>query len=35
MAAIAQLPMRQMVSALHILTDLTLPYGEVIYDYMA
>jgi acetoacetate decarboxylase len=35
LAPVAQLPVRRVVSALHILTDLTLPYGEVVYDYLA
>lgn len=35
LAPVAQLPVRSVVSALHILTDLTLPYGEVVHDYLA
>lgn len=35
MANVAQFPVRQVISATHILTDLTLPYGKVIHDYLA
>jgi len=35
MAAVTQLPKRQVVSALHILTDLPPPCDKMIYDYMA
>ncbi|MGH8570339.1 MAG: acetoacetate decarboxylase, partial [Gammaproteobacteria bacterium] len=31
---IAELPVLEMVSAVHILTDLTLPLGAVVYDYL-
>jgi acetoacetate decarboxylase len=34
MAPIADLPVRKVVSAVHILTDLTLPYGRVEVDYL-
>lgn len=34
MAPVADLPVRKIVSAVHILTDLTLPYGKVEHDYM-
>lgn len=34
MAPVAHLPVRKVISATHILTDLTLPYGEVIHDYL-
>ena len=34
LANVAQLPVLEVVSAIHILTDLTLPYGEVVYDYL-
>ncbi len=35
LAPVADLPVRKIVSAIHILTDLTLPYGEVVHDYLA
>ena len=34
MANVAELPVKRVISAAHILTDLTLPYGKVIYDYL-
>jgi len=34
MAPVANLPIRRIVSAIHILADLTLPYGHVVYDYL-
>ncbi len=34
MAPVADLPVRRVLSAAHILTDLTLPYGNVIFDYL-
>lgn len=34
LAPVAQLPVKKIVSAAHILTDLTLPYGRVIHDYL-
>lgn len=34
MAPVAMLPVRKVISAAHILTDLTLPYGKVVHDYM-
>lgn len=34
MAPIADLPVRRIVSAAHIISDLTLPYGRVVYDYL-
>jgi len=34
MAPVAELPVRKVISATHILTDLTLPYGKVVFDYM-
>lgn len=34
MAPIANLPVRRVLSTAHILSDLTLPYGEVVYDYL-
>jgi acetoacetate decarboxylase len=35
LAPVASLPVREVVSAIHINTDLTLPYGEVVHDYLA
>jgi acetoacetate decarboxylase len=34
MAPVADLPIRRIVSAVHILSDLTLPYGRVVHDYL-
>jgi acetoacetate decarboxylase len=34
MAPVADLPVRKVLSAVHILTDLTLPYGKVVFDYL-
>ncbi len=34
LAPVACLPVRKVVSAVHIQSDLTLPYGTVIHDYM-
>lgn len=34
MANVADLPVKKVISAAHIQTDLTLPYGKVIYDYL-
>lgn len=34
LAPVAQFPVKRVVSATHIMTDLTLPYGEVVYDYL-
>jgi acetoacetate decarboxylase len=34
MAPVADLPVRKVLSATHILTDLTLPYGKVAFDYL-
>ena len=34
MAPIADLPIRRIVSAVHIISDLTLPYGKVVHDYL-
>lgn len=34
MAQVADLPVKKVISATHILTDLTLPYGKVIHDYL-
>lgn len=35
LAPVAQLPVREVVSGLHILTDLTLGLGTVVHDYLA
>ena len=35
LAPVADLPVRDIVSAVHILTDLTLGLGEVVHDYLA
>lgn len=34
LAPVASLPVHRVVSAIHILSDLTLPYGTVIHDYL-
>ena len=34
LAPVAELPVREVISAVHILADLTLGLGEVVYDYM-
>jgi acetoacetate decarboxylase len=34
LAPVAELPVREVVSAVHVLTDLTLGLGEVVYDYL-
>jgi len=34
MAPVADLPIRKVISATHVLTDLTLPYGKVVWDYL-
>lgn len=34
LAPISALPVKKIVSALHFITDLTLPYGEVVEDYL-
>lgn len=34
LAPVACLPVRRIVSAVHILSDLTLPYGTVVHDYL-
>lgn len=35
LAPVAQMPMREVISAVHILSDLTLGLGEVVYDYLS
>jgi acetoacetate decarboxylase len=34
-APVADLPVRRILGASHFITDLTLPYGRVMYDYLA
>lgn len=34
LAPLAHLPVKRIVKAVHILTDLTLPYGRVVHDYL-
>ncbi len=34
LAPLYKLPVREVVAGVHYLTDLTLPYGEVVYDYL-
>lgn len=34
LAPVALLPVQRVISGAHILTDLTLPYGKVVYDYL-
>ncbi|MCP4180169.1 MAG: acetoacetate decarboxylase [bacterium] len=34
MAPIAELPVKKVLSAVHFIADLTLPYGEVVIDYL-
>lgn len=34
LAPVAELPVREVISAVHILTDLTLGLGEVVHDYL-
>jgi acetoacetate decarboxylase len=35
LAPLADLPILEIISAVHIMTDLTLPLGRVVHDYMA
>ena len=34
MAPVASLPVRRIISGVHIMSDLTLPYGKVVHDYL-
>ena len=34
LAPVASLPIKRIISAVHFTSDLTLPYGEVVYDYL-
>ena len=35
LAPVANLPVLEILSAVHFNTDLTLPYGDVVHDYLA
>jgi acetoacetate decarboxylase len=35
LAPVATLPIKRIVSCVHFTSDLTLPYGKVVYDYLA
>jgi acetoacetate decarboxylase len=35
LAPIAELPVKNVISAIHFISDLTLPYGEIAEDYLA
>jgi len=35
LAPVAALPVLEVVSAVHIVADLTLPLGTVVHDYLA
>jgi acetoacetate decarboxylase len=35
LAPVASLPVREVISGVHILTDLTLGLGTVVHDYLA
>ena len=35
LAPVASLPVLEVVSAVHLNSDLTLPYGDVVHDYLA
>ncbi len=35
LAPVASLPVREVLGAVHILSDLTLGLGEVVHDYLA
>lgn len=35
LAPLAELPVRETVSVTHTICDITLPYGNVVYDYLA
>lgn len=34
LAPVASLPVKKIIGAVHVLTDLTLPYGRVVHDYL-
>jgi acetoacetate decarboxylase len=33
-APVADFPVHKIVSCIHVVADLTLPYGDVLYDYL-
>lgn len=35
LAPLAELPVPEIVSGVHIIADLTLPLGKVVHDYLA
>ena len=35
LAPVAKLPVRKVISGTHLVADLTLGFGEVVYDYLA
>ena len=35
LAPVAELPVLEVISAMHLITDLTLPLGKVAHDYLA
>ena len=35
LAPVADLPVREVLSAVHVIADLTLDLGEVVFDYLA
>ena len=35
LAPVAELPVLEVVSAMHLIADLTLPLGKVVHDYLA
>jgi acetoacetate decarboxylase len=35
LAPIADLPVREVISGVHLIADLTLDLGEVVHDYLA
>lgn len=34
LAPLAELPVREIVSVAHTVSDVTLPFGEVVHDYL-
>jgi len=34
MRALIEVPFKKVLSAAHVMADLTLPYGQVIFDYL-
>ncbi|WP_412754070.1 acetoacetate decarboxylase [Legionella londiniensis] len=35
LAPVAELPVKKVINAVHVQTDITLPYGRVVHDYLA